>query len=138
MIRIERCYCCKKASPNLNKISLLVEFPGSRDNIDFIFCSNDCKKEIEKLVSFNNKHISKFYILGGLVLFLAVMLTFISALYPDLSKPVQAIFMILLGVLALIYPYATWMTYQLIGIRNTKMLVRILGIILIYGGIRLW
>ena len=138
MVLIERCYNCKKASPNLNKISLLVEFPGSRDTIDFIFCSDDCQKEIETLVSFNNKHISKFYILGGLVLFLAVMITFISTFYPDLSKPVGAIFMMLLGILALIYPYATWMTYRLIGIRNTRMLVRILGIIIIYGGIRLW
>jgi len=129
-----KCFNCKKTVPE-QFITLPVLLNGGSQNVALHYCSASCQQEIKHFVSFNNGHY-KHYIYIALTALAAVMaISILSIFYKHLYVQVLPWMLLAIAVPLFIYPTATWLTYRLLGIKYTRLLVRILALVLIVQGI---
>lgn len=129
-----KCYNCKKSASE-HPINLSVQINGGRQNIGFNYCSEECKKQIEQFVSFNNEHTKHFIFISIIAFVILLSMSILVIFFNHLYTQVLPWMLIAVGIPFLIYPAGTLITYRLFGIRYTHLLIRIFALAFIIEGI---
>lgn len=108
-----------------------------REEVEFYYCSDACKQEIEDFSGYVNRHAGKFL---AIVIVTVLAMVFSGAL-PALTGSdryvllVEAAAIIVLGITMMVLPFATPQTNQWLGIKKAKFITRILGAVVTVSGI---
>lgn len=108
-----------------------------RENVEFYYCSETCKEEIEKFSDYVNKNAAKFLRIIVLVLFTMIFSPVIQIVTKNELYVLLTIYVatVLLGATIIKYPFATPQTNQWMGIRKAVLVARILGVVIMLGSI---
>ena len=101
---------------------------GKELNSNFEFCSNECENSYRKIIEKDRQKIKYFMIgiiLGFLVMFYGITLN---------SDFIIGIGIIVMGIDVVVLPFTTPETTTFLGYRKSKVVGRILGILLIAVG----
>lgn len=102
---------------------------GKELNSNFEFCSNECENSYRKIIEKDRQKIKYFMIgiiLGFLVMFYGITLN---------SDFIIGIGIIVMGIDVVVLPFTTPETTTFLGYRKSKVVGRILGILLIAVGL---
>ena len=105
------------------------KYCGKKLNDNFEFCNSNCENCYEKMVDKDNHKIKYFIlgiILGFLVMFYGITLN---------SDFIIGIGIIVMGIDVVVLPFTTPETTTFLGYRKSKVVGRILGILLIAVGL---
>ncbi|AEV66885.1 hypothetical protein [Acetivibrio clariflavus] len=109
----------------------------SKDNLQFYYCNEEHKREIEKFAEYVNKNGMKFIILmliDLLVLTIAVPVGFaLKNIY--VNAVLTIIPLVILGFLINKYPFATPDTNRKLGIKKAVKITKIMGKVITIGAI---
>lgn len=104
---------------------------GKELNSNFEFCSNECENSYRKIIEKDRQKIKYFMIgiiLGFLVMFYGITLN---------SDFIIGIGIIVMGIDVVVLPFTTPETTTFLGYRKSKVVGRILGILLIAVGLQI-
>ena len=102
---------------------------GKELNSNFEFCSNECENSYRKIIEKDRQKIKYFMIgiiLGFLVMFYGITLN---------SDFIIGIGIIVMGIDVVVLPFTTPETTTFLGYRKSKVVGRMLGILLIAVGL---
>lgn len=102
------------------------------DGMTCSFCSEACKEDCKKFLGFAKKYEKLFL---ALVIIPMIICTFASLV---LGEWVVCLMLVILGATLTLFPFCTPQTIQLIGVKKSVLIGRILGIALIGWGIFWW
>lgn len=123
-----KCMYCNKKIPGEMENGIIEKIDGMTCS----FCSETCKEDCEKFLSFAKKYEKLFL---ALVIIPMIICTFASFI---LGEWVVCLMIVILGATLTLFPFCTPQTIQLTGVKKSVMIGRILGIALIVGGIFWW
>ena len=106
------------------------KYCGKKLNGNFEFCNSKCENCYEKMVD-KDSHKIKYFILGIILGFLVMFYGIIS----NNNVFIIGIGITTMGIDIVLLPFATPETNALLGYRKSKLLGRMLGILLIAVGI---
>ena len=102
------------------------------------YCSDNCKEEITDYINAAKKNGKLFIGLTlGSVLIMVIANGMVSALNfdPHYMLIITLIALIVIGITLIKLPFCTPLTIQLIGIKKSKIVARVLGLIAVIGGL---
>ena len=102
------------------------------------YCSENCKEEITDYMNAAKKNGKLFIGLTlGSVLIMVIANGMISALNfdPHYMLIITLITLIVIGITLIKLPFCTPLTIQLVGIKKSKIVARVLGLIAVMGGL---
>ena len=102
---------------------------GKKINSNFEFCCSECEDTYRTIVE-KDHHKIKYFITGIFVGFLALFYGVVSS-----SDFIMGIGIILMGFVVVILPFSTPQTTVLLGYQKSKIIGRLLGILLVIVGI---
>lgn len=105
------------------------KYCGKRMSSSFEFCCSECENDYTKNIEKAEGKI-KYFIIGIIIGFLVMFYGVLSG-----SDFITGDGMIVMGIVAVVLPFATPETIVLFGCKKSKIVGRILGILLITVGI---
>lgn len=123
-----RCMNCNKKIPGGIENAVVEKIDG----LTCSFCSEDCKEDCGKFLNYARKYEKLFL---ALVIIPMIICTFASLI---LGEWVVCLMLVILGATLTLFPFCTPQTIQLIGVKKSVLIGRILGIALIGWGIFWW
>jgi len=126
------CINCNKKDANIN-FQVYTWNGLGKSNVDFVCCSEECKKEVEEFSEYVNKNAVKFLILILSGAFSFVPFLFLGVFIKNNIFGIMSMScpLIIIGITVIKYPFSTPETNSFFGIRKTIKLTRIIGIIFI-------
>ncbi len=110
---------------------------GSKKNVKFICCSEECKREAEQFITYVNKNVRKF-----ITLIIIGTLSFIPfiILYSIYKNDIFGVFsavapLAIIGLAIYKYPFSTPQTNSVLGLKKASRTVKVIGLSLIAAGI---
>ena len=102
------------------------KYCGKKLNDNFEFCNSKCENCYEKMMD-KDSHKIKYFTLGIILGFLVMFYGIIS----NNNVFIIGIGIIVMGIVAVVLPFATSETVALLGYQKSKIVGRILGILLV-------
>lgn len=129
------CAYCGRKSDILHTVA------AGKDKTPLSCCSEGCEAKAKRFYGFFDH--TKYIFLAGIavsVIMLFVSVFMLSAGNTETGDSLIGISMSFLGVIVMVFPFATPQTFDLLGIRKTVLLTRILGVFVIALGplLELW
>ncbi len=125
-----KCVWCNKKAPNLKeiRISVVGRFGVGKHDTTMNVCSNYCEKKLRGFVEYANKYALLFIcsIFGALLVMIASSVLRIPMVIP--------IAVCMLGILVIIFPFATPETVGIIGVKKSITIIRVLGFMVFFMG----
>ncbi|MGE5370557.1 MAG: hypothetical protein ACM3QZ_01075 [Solirubrobacterales bacterium] len=130
-----KCAYCGSADVE-NKVKVNTWSGVGRQDVEFEYCSAACKQEIEAFSSYVNRNAAKF-LTGIGVLVMAMVLG--GGLFPRFGLFIVGGASFLMGLLIVVFPFATPQTNRMMGIRNAVKTARVLGgMVSVMGLLAFW
>ena len=120
---MDRCVYCNRKSVNIADFS--VELSGESEKHKG--CSEKCISKATSYLSYVNRYTKLFW----LIMVLALLLAFAGVFFPIPTS----LGILLLGVIVIVFPFATPQTVYIFGIMLSKVIVRTIGLVVIAGSL---
>lgn len=127
---MSKCVYCNKETENPQTVT------AGKEKDTVICCSDECAEKTQKFYDFVDKSKIPFWI--GIALSMALLFSGVFAeLFTKSLKTLSiliALSFILLGVTAIVFPFATPQTFERFGIKKATLIARILGACIVVLG----